>query len=67
MADLGGELLRKRSTAKDFVVLSRLGKGAFGTVYKCQRKQDGKVYALKKISIGAMPRREIADTMREVQ
>jgi serine/threonine protein kinase len=67
MEDAGDGPPRKRSTAKDFVVLSRLGKGAFGTVYKCQRKQDGKVYALKKISIGAMPRREISDTMREVQ
>lgn len=58
---------KPRSSAKDFVVLAKLGKGAFGTVYKVQRKQDGKVYALKKISIGKMPRRDLLDTMGEVR
>jgi serine/threonine protein kinase len=58
---------RQRSSAKDFVVQARLGKGAFGTVYKVTRRQDGKVYALKKISIGKMPRRDLMDTMGEVR
>ncbi|KAA0171336.1 hypothetical protein FNF28_00827 [Cafeteria roenbergensis] len=58
---------KPRSSAKDFVVLAKLGKGAFGTVYKVQRKQDGKVYALKKIAIGKMPRRDLLDTMGEVR
>jgi len=58
---------KARSSAKDFVVQAKLGKGAFGTVYKVQRKQDGKVYALKKISIGKMPRRDLLDTMGEVR
>lgn len=31
-------------TMKDFKVLQMLGKGSYGAVYKCQRKQDGHVY-----------------------
>lgn len=58
---------KQRSNAKDFVVQARLGKGAFGTVYKVTRKQDGKFYALKKIAIGKMPRRDLIDTMGEVR
>ena len=57
----------RRSTAHDFIVAGKLGKGAFGTVYKVQRKKDGKLYALKKISIGKMPRRDLKDTMGEVR
>ena len=32
-----------------FIILKRLGTGSFGTVYKVKRKQDNKVYALKRV------------------
>lgn len=34
---------------RDFDVLSKLGEGAFGQVFKVKRKADGKEYALKKV------------------
>ena len=43
----------------DFVILSQIGKGAFGTVYLVKRKLDNKIYALKKIIIEKMKKKEI--------
>lgn len=34
---------------KDFKVLQKLGAGAYSVVHKVKRKDDGKVYALKKV------------------
>lgn len=36
----------------DFDVERELGRGAFATVYRCRRKADGKLYALKKVVSG---------------
>ena len=35
----------------DSQVLKRLGKGAFGEVFKVERKKDGEIYAIKRIDI----------------
>jgi NIMA (never in mitosis gene a)-related kinase len=51
----------------EFVVQKRLGKGAFGEVFKVVRKSDGKTYALKKVSIAAMSHREILDALNEIR
>jgi NIMA (never in mitosis gene a)-related kinase len=39
----------EKSCLRDFDVLSKLGEGAFGQVFKVKRKADGKEYALKKV------------------
>lgn len=39
----------KQSSLRDFEVISKLGEGAFGQVFKVKRKADGKEYALKKV------------------
>lgn len=39
----------KQSNLKDFEVISPLGEGAFGQVFKVKRKADGQIYALKKV------------------
>jgi len=35
--------------SKDFIILNKLGEGAFSTVYKVKRISDGNEYALKKV------------------
>jgi len=36
---------------KDFVILSKLGEGAYSSVYKVQRIVDSQHYALKKVKM----------------
>ena len=39
----------KAGSMRDFEVLTRLGEGAFGVVFKVRRKIDGMEYAMKKV------------------
>jgi serine/threonine protein kinase len=39
------------SGLRDFEVVSKLGEGAFGQVFKVRRRVDGKEYALKKVRV----------------
>ena len=36
---------------KDFVIISKLGEGAYSSVYKVQRIVDSQIYALKKVKM----------------
>lgn len=51
----------------DFKVVESLGKGSFASVYKVMRKSDNKLYALKRVKIGKMSKREIADALNEIR
>jgi len=51
----------------DFIIEGRLGKGAFATVYKVKRKSDGTVYAMKKVSIKKMSKKEVSDALNEIR
>lgn len=46
---------------------AELGKGSYARVFRVQRKQDGRVYALKRVRIARMSRKELADTLSEVR
>ena len=35
----------------DFIIVQKLGTGSYSEVFKVQRKSDGMVYALKKVSL----------------
>jgi NIMA (never in mitosis gene a)-related kinase len=52
---------------KDFRVLESLGKGSFASVYKVIRKSDNKVYALKRVKIAKMSKKEISDALNEIR
>jgi hypothetical protein len=36
---------------QNFDIISKVGEGAFASVYKVKRKEDGCIYAMKKIKI----------------
>jgi NIMA (never in mitosis gene a)-related kinase 1/4/5 len=56
-----------RSTLSDFDIISRLGAGSFGTVYKAHRKIDKELYVMKVVRIGELSVREKAEAINEVQ
>lgn len=51
----------------DFITLSKLGEGAFSSVYKAQRRIDGKIYAIKQIPIKRLSVRERVSALNEVR
>lgn len=58
----------KRSSAlKDFVILQRLGDGAYSSVYKVKRIEDGQIYALKKVKIGTQSVKDKENAINEVR
>jgi NIMA (never in mitosis gene a)-related kinase 1/4/5 len=51
----------------NFEVVSKVGQGAYASVYKAKRKQDGAFYALKKIKFANRSPREVACCLNEVR
>ena len=47
--------------------MKAIGKGAYGKVYKIQRKSDNKIFAIKVIEIGEMDRKKIKNTLNEIR
>lgn len=43
---------------KEFQVVSKLGDGAYSTVYKVLRQEDNLVYALKRVKMGNLSPKE---------
>jgi NIMA (never in mitosis gene a)-related kinase 1/4/5 len=52
---------------KDFKVIKVLGKGAFGRVDLVERKEDGKIYAMKCVKISALNTKEQENALNEVR
>ena len=51
----------------DFEILSLLGKGSFGEVYKVRRKSDNEIYAMKKVTITSLTKKEIENALNEIR
>ena len=42
----------------DFKIITKLGTGAYSSVYQVQRILDGEIYALKKVNLGGLNEKE---------
>lgn len=59
--------VKPNSRLGDFKILSRLGEGAFSTVYKVERQTDKRVYAMKKVRLGRLSEKEKANALNEIR
>ena len=51
----------------DFQIISKLGEGAYSTVFKVKRTVDGKTYALKKVKLLNLSDKEKENALNEVR
>ena len=52
---------------RDFVILDKIGDGAYSEVYKVKRVSDGTHYALKKVKMGKLSQKEKENALNEVR
>ena len=52
---------------EDFQIISKLGEGAYSTVYKVMRIVDKKIYALKKVKLLNLSDKEKENALNEVR
>ena len=52
---------------RDFVILTKIGDGAYSEVYKVKRLSDGQYYALKKVKMGNLSQKEKENALNEVR
>ena len=50
-----------------FEILEKLGDGAYSVVYKVRRKEDSKIYALKKVNLSNLSQKEKENSLNEVR
>ena len=51
----------------DFIIGKIIGKGAFGSVSLVTRKNDGKIYAMKRVNIGKLNNKEKESSLNEIR
>ena len=50
-----------------FVILDKIGEGAYSSVYKVRRKEDGIIYALKKVKFFKLKEKEKLNALNEIR
>ena len=58
---------KKESSFKDFEIKNKLGEGAFSMVYKVRRLSDNKIYAMKKVKLNMLSKKEKENALNEVR
>ena len=51
----------------DFQIISKLGEGAYSTVFKVKRIVDNQIYALKKVKLLNLSEKEKENSLNEVR
>jgi NIMA (never in mitosis gene a)-related kinase len=51
-------IVNSSMSLKDFVIVAKLGEGAYSSVYKVQRIVDSQIYALKKVKMNNLSDKE---------
>ncbi|MCQ2819281.1 MAG: serine/threonine-protein kinase Nek [archaeon] len=54
-------------SSEDFELGKELGKGAFGSVFIVKRKIDKKIYAMKRVRIAQLSRKDIQNSLNEIR
>ena len=52
---------------EQFKIINKIGEGAYSTVYTVERFEDGKIYALKKVKIKKLTKKEQTNALNEVR
>jgi len=60
-------IVSREMSLKDFVIVAKLGEGAYSSVYKVQRIVDSQIYALKKVKMNNLSDKEQENALNEVR
>jgi NIMA (never in mitosis gene a)-related kinase 1/4/5 len=52
---------------KEFEIISKIGEGAYSVVYKVKRKPDQEIYALKKVFMRKLKKKEKSNSLNEIR
>ena len=52
---------------EQFKIINKIGEGAYSAVYTVKRIEDGEIYALKKVNIKKLSKKEQANALNEVR
>ena len=52
---------------EQFKIINKIGEGAYSTVYTVKRIEDDKIYALKKVKINKLNKKEQINALNEVR
>ena len=67
MQNPSGKGSSSTGTISDFEIITKLGKGSFGVVYKVKRKSNKTIYVLKQINISSMRNKMRSIALNEVK